>query len=75
MRSLAWACRHMLETTAGGQRSQNRCRWGDSTYQSSWAKYSELRSKTDSPALASCSKSGSCMGDLLGRRLHDFVEP
>lgn len=63
------------EQAAEGQKSQDRQRWGDTTHQSFWAKYSELRSKTDRPALASCSKSRSCMGDLLGRRPHGFVEP
>lgn len=50
-------------------------RWADTTHQSFWAKYSELRSKTDRPALASCSKSRSCMGDLLSRSPHESVEP
>lgn len=45
------------------------------TDQSSLAKYSELRSKTDRPALASCSKSWSCMGELLSTSPHACVEP
>lgn len=48
---------------------------GRHTYQSVWAKYSELRSKTESPALASCSKSGPSMGDLLNRYPHETWSP
>ena len=48
---------------AGRQEMQSRQRWAETsqTHQSFRSRYSELRSKTDSPALASCSKSGSGM--------------
>lgn len=51
----------------GGKRRQDRHdrqdghRWAQATHQSLLSRYSELRSKTDRPALASCSKSGSGM--------------